>query len=266
MTIKTRLLAAAGAALLTLLIAVVAVTAGGPLVAAAAREATGASATPGTSGTPGTRDARAGCVDGFGAKLAANLGVSEDQLQAAYKQTLLQQIDEAQANGRLTAEQAQRARDRVNSGDGFPCIRHGIGASGGRGHGEPGARIAGRMGLFGGSFDTAATFFGITPDQFRQDLQQQGSLQGVAAKYGKDNATDKAALKAAIEQGLRQSLTDRGLDADQVNQIVAQFSQHFDQLYTAQIGQFGGHKSGTPGDGAGRGPRRAPSATPASTQ
>ena len=111
MTMKTRLLAAAGAALLTLLIATVAVTAGGPL-GAAAREATGASATPGTSGTPGARDAQAGCADGFGAKLAANLGVSEDQLQAAYKQTLLQQIDEAQASGRLTAEQAQRARPR----------------------------------------------------------------------------------------------------------------------------------------------------------
>ena len=40
----------------------------------------------------------------------------------------------------------------------------------------------------------AASYFGISADQLRQDLHDRGSLQAVAAKYGKDTADGKAGL------------------------------------------------------------------------
>src|SRR5262245_21695628 len=80
------------------------------LIAVAAESASGASAAGAATGTD------------FLSKLAANLGIGQDQLTAAVKQTNLQLIDEAQAAGTLTADQAQAARDRVNNstdGGGF---------------------------------------------------------------------------------------------------------------------------------------------------
>ena len=74
MTIRTKLLTLAGATLLTLAIAVAAVAAGG------ARWTAAAQATPGTGATPSTGQNRAA---DFLSKLAANLGIGQDQLTAA---------------------------------------------------------------------------------------------------------------------------------------------------------------------------------------
>jgi hypothetical protein len=223
MTLRKRMIALLGTLGLTLMIAVAAVTAGG---AAAAGQ---------------------GSATDFLSELAANLGIGQDQLTEAVKQTNLQLIDEAVAAGTLTADQAQAARDRVNSstdGGGFGV--------------RPGGKGQGR-GDFGGAalHDAAAYYFGITADQFRQDLADTGSLQGVAAKYGKDNDAGKDGLKAALEAALRQRLTDKGVEAAQIEQRVGEFSTNFDQYYTRQAGEHGP-----------RGPRPmpSPSASPAASQ
>ena len=231
MTLRTKITALAGAVGLSLLIALTALTGGGPTGALAA------AATPGTNGQSyGTN---------FLSKLAANLGIGEDTLTEGMKQTNLQLIDEAVAAGTMTEAQAQAARDRVNSGTG------GIIFGGGK-HGGPG-----RGGIGDGAKLTEATasFFGITTDQLRQDLTDTGSLQGVAAKYGKDNAADKAALKSALESALRKQLADKGVEATAIDTRVGEFSQNFDQYYTTTRTERGP-----------RGPQQpAPSATPSAT-
>lgn len=47
------------------------------------------------------------------AKVAANLGVSTDELVAAFAQARLEMIDEAVAAGQITEEQAQEMKDRI---------------------------------------------------------------------------------------------------------------------------------------------------------
>src|SRR5262249_5944906 len=160
--------------------------------------------------------------------------VTVDQFQAALKKTLIQQIDAAEAAGKLTADQAKAARDRINSSD-APTFCMGVGAAIPLpGHPGDGPAIAVAGGFFDGDMlNAAAAYFNITPDQFKQDLKDKGSLQGVAAKYGKDNDAGKAGLEAALEAALRKSLADHGLSADQVNQVADGFKQHFDMLYTA---------------------------------
>jgi hypothetical protein len=223
-TLRKRMIALVGTLGLTLLVAVAAVT------------ASGASA--------------AGTGTDFLSKLAANLGIGQDQLTDAVKQINLQLIDEAVAAGTMTEEQAQAARDRVNNstdGGGFG-VRPGGGGRGGV-HG----------GIGGGALNEAtAAYFGITTDQLRQDLADAGTLQGVAAKYGKDNDAGKDGLKAALEAALRQQLTDKGVDTATIEQRVAEFDQNFDQYYTQQIG---GRGQGGPG-GPQRMPQPSNSATP----
>ncbi|MFN8514502.1 MAG: hypothetical protein U0841_18315 [Chloroflexia bacterium] len=222
-TLRKRMIALVGGLSMALLLAVAAVSASG---ASAANTATGTD---------------------FLSKLAANLGIGQDQLTSAVKQTNLQLIDEAVAAGTMTADQAQAARDRVNNstdGGGF-----GVRLGGGKG-GE-------RGGFGGGKLDEAtATYFGITTDQLHQDLASAGSLQGVAAKYGKDTDAGKAGLKTALETALRQQLTDQGVDTATIDQRVAAFDQNFDQYYTQTRGDHGPRSPQTPG--------ASPSASPSS--
>lgn len=237
MTMRTKLLTLAGATLLTLAVVVAAVAAGGPAGTLAQQTTPGTGATPATGSSP---------VADFLAKLAANLGVSQDRLTAAVKQTDLQLIDEAEAAGRLTADQAQAARDRVNNSpaDAPPLGIGGRHGGGGRGFAKDAALV-----------DAAASYFGVSADQLRQDLMTAGSWQAVAAKYGKDNDAGKAGLRAALATALRQSLTAKGLDAAQVDQRVSQFEQNFDQFFTQPAGRRG------PG-----GPPMPAPATPATSQ
>jgi hypothetical protein len=228
MTPRTRSLALAGVLALTLTVGAAAFAVGGPLGALAA---TGTPTTgQGTQATPGTATTGQGSPADFYAKLAANLGIGQDTLAAAVQQTDQQQIDAALAAGTLTPARAQAARDRLAaSPNGLPPfgIGEGRGGRGGHGEGDEGALLS-----------AEAAFFGITPAQFQHDLAA-GSLQGVAAKYGKDNATDQAALEAALEAALRQDLTTRGVATAQIEQEIARFKQGFDQFYTSTREQHG---------------------------
>lgn len=297
MTAPRRMMAIVGAMAMTLAIAVTAVVAGGPLRGLAAPASTGTTVSETSAGSttavafdrafsgadladftfttafgPGG-DFGAVCQE-FANNLASNLGVTADQLQAAIKKTLIQQIDAALAAGKLTSDQAQAARDRINSSTPGFCMNVGAGAVPAIG----GSTIAVPAGLMDGDvLNAAATYFNITPDQFKQDLKDKSTLQGVAAKYGKDNDAGKAGLEAALEAALRKSLASHGLSADQVDQIASGFKQHFDMLYTAPLGEFGhggligpggmggpGGPHVRPGTAPGpRGPRPTPSASPA---
>ena len=241
MTPRKRLAALAGTLTLTLTIAVAAVTAGGP---------GGALAAPGTPTAGASATAGQSRLTDFYAKLAANLGIGQDKLAAAVAQTDQQQIDAAVAAGTLTPEQAQAAKDRVaNSPSGLPPF----GVNGGRG-GQGGGR-GDQQALQAAE----ATFFGITPAQLQQDMASAGSLQGVAAKYGKDNATGKAALQAALVAALRQDLTTKGVATAQIDQEAAAFTQNFDQFYTSTH-QQGGTRGPKPATSP------APSASPTPAQ
>jgi hypothetical protein len=196
-------------------------------------------------------------------KLAANLGVTTDALEAAIKKTILQEIDAAEQAGTLTADQAQQARDRVNNSTDI-CAGFG-GGMGGPGGQRPAAGQGGDRTamMFGGAvYDAVANYFQITTDQLKQDATDLGTLQAIAAKYGKDNATDKAKLEAAIEKALTDELTQRGVPQEMIDQIVSQFKTNFDTIYTSPLG---GDMPMVPGgqNGPGqRGPRIHPGASP----
>ena len=287
MSLKNRILATVGGAGLTLAIAVTAVTAGGPVGGSAAPMASASPSpisSPATATGPATTSAGISLGDfgnvafagsaGFAAampdpaqcedvqgKLAANLGVTTDQLEAAIKKTLLQEIDEALADGKLTAEQAQTARARVNSATDL-CAGFGahIAGRGDRGGANGPAIAGGGQIVDSGTYQAVATYFGISTDQLQQDLKDNGSLQAVAAKYGKDTAAGKAALQATILAALKDDLTKRGVPQAMIDRVVAEFTANFDTFYTSKLGQ--GLPGGIGGPGKRQGPRVMPSPSP----
>lgn len=301
MSIRNRVIAAVGGVGLTLAIAVAAVAAGGPLSGLAASSNGGPSAAPTATTAPasghtsfmapggfafgdfgnlafpvGLGEADVSAFAGFGmgdpancqevqSKFAANLGVTTDQLQAAIKKTMIQEIDEAEKAGKLTADRAKAARDRVNSTTDF-CAGFGmhIGGVGGPHQGPGQGRVGGINMADSATYQAVATYFGITSDQLKQDLADKGSLQGVAAKYGKDTAAGKAGLQAAIETAMKADLAKQGLSQEMIDRIVAQFKANFDNYYTAKLGQGINFGPGGPGKQRPGGPRTspAPSATP----
>ncbi len=281
-----RLVAILGVVALTLAIAVVAVAAGGPLRGLAASAKGGATATAvGTAsagrggmmgggaagaptdlyqlavaGAPGQGVDRQAQCQTFVNNLAMNLGVKNEVLSEAVKKTLVQQIDAAQTAGKLTAAQAQTAKDRVNNANNADlCASIGTGGKGMAGGMAGGAGQGGMaFGMLQGNLlNTAANYYGITADVLKQELQDKGTLQAVAAAHGKDNDAGKAGLLAALEQSLRTSLTGQGVAADRVEQAVTMLTQSFDHLYTAPLGRFG---QGMPGGMPGRhgGPNQMP--------
>jgi len=298
-----RLVAILGAVALTLAIAVVAVAVGGPLRGLAASAKGGATATAvGTAnagrggmmgggaagmstdlyqlavaGAPGQGVDRQAQCQTFVNNLAKNLGVTNEALGAAVKTTLVEQIDAAQTAGKLTAAQAQAAKDRVNNANNADlCASIGAGGkdmaggmAGGAGRGD----MAFGM-LQGDLLNTAANYFGITADMLKQELQElqdKGTLQAVAAAHSKDNDAGKAGLLAELEKSLRTSLTGQGVAADRVEQAVTILKQGFDRLYTAPLGRFGqGMPGGMPGRHGGPNqmpgqPNTRPSVTPSVT-
>jgi hypothetical protein len=158
---RVRVLAAAGV-----------LTAAG--IAGAATVVNAQTPTPTPTQSAGSQQ-RTQMADAYITRLAQNLGVTPDRLRDALKQTALQEVDAAVARGDLTAQQAQTAKDRINSdefgGFGFAFGRGGPGGPGG-GHGIFVER------------DQLAQFLGITAEQLRTESEGK-SLAQVAQAHGK---------------------------------------------------------------------------------
>jgi len=107
--------------------------------------------------------------DAFQAAVAEELGVTTKQLQDAYKTAALDRLDAAVAAGRITKEQADAMRTRIQSGEFGP-----MGGMGGPGMHGPEMR-----GPHAGHLDAAATYLGLTEAQLREKLIAGQSLAEV---------------------------------------------------------------------------------------
>lgn len=201
-------------------------------------------ASPAARGTP-SPEAQAR-VDAYVARLAANLGVDVTKLRDALKQTALQEVDAAVTAGRLTAEQAQQLKDRINSGVGAPFL--GGPGFGGRHGGGPGKGMHERGPGLGVAQDQLAQFLGITAEQLRTERATQ-SLAQVAQAHGKSADQLKQFLTDQAKQRLAAEVT-----AGRITQ--AQADQHLQQLQSGLDAAI--NAVGKPGPGPRHGPGVAP--------
>src|SRR4051812_8828367 len=183
---------------------------------------------------------------------AKQLGVQPDKLQSALQQALVNRVEQAVKDGRLTRDQADAVIKRIKAGDlplGGPGFGRGDGPGGfggGRGFGHHGG------GPFGDIGAAAATYLGVTEEQLRTEQMAGKSLADIAKEKKKDAAGLKAAMLAAITKAADQAVTDGKLTKEQRDAFVAKAPALLDHViadtHTGRRhgGGFGGPPPGDP--------------------
>ncbi|HEY3184220.1 MAG TPA: hypothetical protein VGJ77_15370 [Gaiellaceae bacterium] len=135
---------------------------------------------------------------------AKQLGVDPAKLSGALKKALENQVDADVAAGRITKEQGDAIKKRIESGD-YPIF--GLGGRGGFGHHAP----------FGAKLDAAAAYLGLTEAQLRTQLESGKSLADVAKAQSKSVSGLVDALLAAAKTKIADAVKNGRLtqaDAD----------------------------------------------------
>ena len=180
--------------------------------------------------------------DQFLDDLAGKLGVSRADLDTALSQTALDMVDKALADGKITDAEAQRIRDKINSGD-FPFF-------GGFGHHGRGGMGFGMMGC-GANLDDIAGFLGVDASVVRDGLMNDQSLAQIAEANGKSRDELKSFLIDNVTTKLNQAVTDQDITQKRADEALQNFKDHVDDLIDHQGAPFRGgphFRGGYPGD------------------
>ncbi len=164
----------------------------------------------------------------FVSMLAENLGITEAELQEAIDQTSVDIVDEKEAAGDLTTEQADRLRERIASGERSPFF-------GGFGHGRgfgKGFGFFGRgFGHLGAGLDDLAPCLGVaTADDLRAALTDGQSLAQFGADNGKSRDEVKACVTAPLQERLSQAVADGKIDQAKADEITQRLTERLDDL------------------------------------
>jgi transposase len=156
----------------------------------------------------------------FQAAVAEKLGVTTTELENAYKAAALERLDAAVAAGRITEEQADAIRERIESGDflGPPGFGFGFGFG-------PHFHVEGP-----GHLDGAADYLGLTETELDERLREGQSLAEIAEAEGKSVSGLKQALLAAAKDGLDQAVEDGRLTDAQRDEMLERLESKIDNL------------------------------------
>ena len=149
------------------------------------------------------------------AALAVNLGISQDELETAIRQTALDMVDAKVADGTLTEEEAAKVRERVEEGDGIPFF-------GGGKHQRP------HGGLHGGG-EALAEFLGITVEELREARAGEQSLAQIAEENGVSRDDLIAFLVGQVEEKLAGKVEDGKIDQERADEMLAQLEERVEE-------------------------------------
>ncbi len=175
--------------------------------------------------------------------VAKHLGVSSDKLEDATRAAAVDQVDQALADGRITQEQADEMKSRIESGE-APLFL-GPGAFGFR-HGGPGGNERGHHFFFGEKLSSAAEFLGLTEAGLRQKLRDGQTLAQVAEAQGKSVEGLKRAILDGARSALDEAVAGERLTQEQADALYERLQGSIDDLVNGKL-------RGPRGPGFGRG-------------
>jgi hypothetical protein len=169
---------------------------------------------------------------------AGQLGVQPSALSDALKKAFMNRIDAAVAAGRLTKEQGDAIKARIQS-SAYPPVFGGRQGPGGFDHdGHDGVR----------GLDAAAKYLGLSESDLRTKLDNGKSLADVAKDQGKSVDGLIQALVADAKTHLDQAVSDGRLTQAQENQILSQIKEHLSDFVNGKAPEgFGPRFRGGPG-------------------
>ncbi len=205
------------------------VAAAGGIVLAGISGATGHASAQEPGATPDTtrRERRIERRDNFLSGVAANLGVTLDQLKRAFKSAATEAVDEALANGKITQEQADRAKANIESGK-APGLRKLLG--GGQ-HSGRGARLER---LRDGILESTATALNMTTTDLKAQLKSGKSIADVA---GDDIGAVKTQILGDAKTKLDAAVAANKLAQDKADKALQKLTDSLDNILNKTRGQ-----------------------------
>lgn len=149
-------------------------------------------------------------------RVAAKLGVEPDALRGAVKDARLERVDQALADGRITEEQAAKARERIEQGKRARPAAH--------------QRILRRVRQ--AIVESSATALGMTPEELRAELKAGSSLADVAESRDVSIDDVKAQIVRDAETKLDQLVADGRLDQERADAALAKLTERLDTIVT----------------------------------
>lgn len=147
----------------------------------------------------------------FLGKLAANLGVDQERLQEALQQTTQQVVDEAVQQGKITPEQAEKIKARLQNAPGsFGFIRKGWPEAGqGKGWHAKGANL-----------ETLAQTLGLSADELKAQLKEGKKLAAIAEQQGVSMDELRQKMQEARMQAIQQAVEEGKLTREQADRLL----------------------------------------------
>ena len=167
--------------------------------------------------------------------VAKHLGISSDELREATKAAAVDQVDAALEEGRITKEQAEELKSRIEAGEVPPFFGPGLfGHFRGPFHG-PGDHLS-----------AAASYLDLTVDQLIDRLNDGRSLADVAKAEGKSVDGLKQAIVAEAEKDLDEAVADGDLQRQEADAILARLRARVDDFVKGNL-RFREHHRVFPG-------------------
>jgi predicted XRE-type DNA-binding protein len=177
--------------------------------------------------------------------VAKHLGVSRQKLDDATKAAAVDQVNADLAAGRITKDQADELKKRIEAGDVPP-----LGGLRGPGPGGPGFGGPGGPGFvkpfIADGLTAAAKYLGLSESDLKSKLSNGQSLADVAKAQSKDVSGLQDAIVAAEKADLDKAVTDKKLTQSQADEALTKLRAHIDDLVNAKLG-FRGPRGGFPG-------------------
>ena len=170
----------------------------------------------------GAGSAAAADKPSLGDAVAARLGVTGDQLRAAFKAELTARVDAAVAAGRLTPEQGAKLKERIANAKGI-----GIGVR--QALAEKHKALVLRIGRLK-AFVAAAKYLGMTPQELRTARGSGQSLAQIAAAKGKSVDGLVAAIVAPAKERAAKAVANGKLTQQRADELIARLTERVQAL------------------------------------
>jgi polyhydroxyalkanoate synthesis regulator phasin len=160
--------------------------------------------------------------------LAEHLGITTEELEDAAKAAATDQVDAALEEGRITQEEAERLKERIQEGD-APFLFGPALFGGHHHHGWP---------LRGMKVDAAAEYLGLTGAQLRNRLEEGQSLADIARAEGKSVDGLKQALVDEARQRLDEAVEEGELTRERADEMLERLRERIDELVERSFDDF----------------------------
>lgn len=170
----------------------------------------------------GAGSATAADTPSLGDAVAARLGITGDQLRAAFKAELNARIDAAVAAGRLTPEQGAKLKERVADAKGLGIVVR-------RAFAERHKALVARI-VAVNRLGAAAKYLGMTPKEVRTARQSGRSLAQIAASKGKSVDGLVAAIVAPAKARAAKAVSNGKLTQQRADELIARLTERVQAL------------------------------------